>query len=1160
MKPYIEFLKDKMAISHNTGFDVTDDELTPTLYPHVKDTVRWAVKGGCRAVFSSFGMQKTVTQLEILRIILKHKGGKGLIVCPKRIVIEFLHQAKEHLGMEVTYVRTMQEVMECPTEIMITNYERVRDGEDGVRIEPSYFTATSLDEASVLRGFGTKTYQEFLPLFSSVKYRFVATATPSPNRYKELIHYAGYLGVMDTGQALTRFFQRDSTKANNLTLYPHKEKEFWLWVSTWALFLTKPSDLGYPDTGYELPKLNIHCEVVNSDTTPILEKDGQFKMFREAALSLQDAARERRDSMTAKIARVVEIINRPENKDDHFLLWHDLEAERIELCKAIPGCKAVYGSQDDEEADEIIQEFKDGRLKYLAAKPEMLGEGLNFQYHCHKAIMFIDYRFNDKFQAVARIHRFMQKYPVELYLVYADSEQEIFKSFMQKWAQHNNMVENMANIIRENGLFGLQAEEKMMRYMFSKREEQSGKMWRAINNDNVLECQNMPENSVGIIVTSIPFSNHYEYTPTYNDFGHNQDNEKFFEQMDYLTPELMRILQPGRLLCVHVKDRVLFGNATGDGMPTIDPFSDMAVFHYMKHGFRYMGRITVDTDVVRENNQTYRLGYGEMRKDGSKMGVGCPEYVLLFRKLPTDTSKAYADCRVEKSKDEYSLARWQIDAHASWKSSGNSLLSYEDMKGLGIDKIRSLFRKYESEHIYNYEEHVAFAEELEAYGKLPKTFMAVDPVSKKDWIWDDVVRMRTLNTKQSQKKKQNHICLAKGSLILTRRGFVEIQDLELGDMVLTHRGNWKPIIGKRCTGINTVIQTKAQGVAYLLTTPDHKLWCKKTDKVRRKDYLKNTDPTWIEAMYTKNGYVNLKLPNIEKSKLTAQEWWLVGRYLADGHYQKDRNQFFISVGNTKLEEFKSRCNGFIGAENTKDGCVQIGLKHLTDNLKSMLHKCGYGSANKQVPIDGICLDREMAESLLSGYLSGDGNNTGNTTSATSVSRALLLGMAMVAQRARGVIASVFAGKKAGRHTIQGRKVNQRQLWVMSWRNGNHHFGAILDDGAWKPVNNVIECGEAETWSIQVEGDASYTAEGCIVKNCPLQLDIVERLIERYSNKGEVVFDPFGGIQTVPYCAVKMGRKGLSTELNYDYWRDGISYLKEIEMQVTAPTLFDLIAS
>ncbi len=344
---YIDFLKKKMAISRDTGFDVKIEELTKSLYPHVKDTVRWAVSGGCRAIFSSFGMQKTVTQLEILRIIIKHKGGKGLIVCPKRVVVEFLTQAQEHLNMKVVYVRTMQEVKSCTTDIMITNYERVRDGDEGIRIEPSYFTVASLDEASVLRGYGTKTYQEFLPLFANVPYRFVATATPSPNRYKELIHYAGYLGIMDTGQALTRFFQRDSTKSNNLTLYPHKEKEFWLWVSTWGLFLTKPSDLGYPDTGYELPELRIHEEVVSVDNlTAGKDKSGQVKMFREAALGLAEASKERRDNMDEKIARVVDIINRPENIDDHFLLWHDLEKEREELCKAISERIQKRGGKD----------------------------------------------------------------------------------------------------------------------------------------------------------------------------------------------------------------------------------------------------------------------------------------------------------------------------------------------------------------------------------------------------------------------------------------------------------------------------------------------------------------------------------------------------------------------------------------------------------------------------------------------------------------------------------------------------------------------------------------------------------------------------------------------------------------------------------------------
>lgn len=752
---YIQFLKEKMAIPRESGFQIDRSELTPSLYPHVKDTVEWMIKGGCRALFSSFGMQKTVTQIETLRLIVKHEGGKALIICPKRVVEEFISQGKKHMGLSLQYVRNKAEIQASTSNILVTNYERVRDGD----IEPSYFTAVSLDEASVLRGYGTKTFQTFLPLCSDVKYKFVATATPNPNRVKELIHYAGYLGVMETGQALTRFFQRDSTKANNLTLYPHKELEFWLWVSSWALVLTKPSDLGYPDDGYKLPALNVHEEIVMLGSQIEYDKDGTPKLFRGQALSLQEGARERRESMMSKVEKLVEIINRPENKEDHFIFWHDLEDERRAICAAVDGCKAVYGTQDDDEADEIIRQFKDGELKYLAAKPEMLGEGLNFQYHCHKCIMFIDYKFNDKFQAIHRIYRFMQKHDVDVYFVFSENEQEIFKSFMEKWRQHNQMVDNLVSIFRENGLFSINPEEKLVRYMFGEREEHKGKLFHAINNDNVLECQKMEDNSVDLIVTSIPFSNHYEYSPTYNDFGHNVDNEAFFEQMDFLTTELYRILRPGRLACIHVKDRVLFGNATGDGMPTIDPFSEMTVFHFMKHQFRYMGRITVDTDVVRENNQTYRLGYSEMCKDGSKMGVGCPEYVLLFRKLPTDTSRAYADVPVTKEKHgEYSLARWQIDAHASWKSSGDTLIATEDILSLDIDQVRHLFRKHSKGHSYDFKAHVRFAEALAEVGKLPKTFMAVDPVSHKGHIWDDVVRMKTLNSKQSQKNKQNHVC------------------------------------------------------------------------------------------------------------------------------------------------------------------------------------------------------------------------------------------------------------------------------------------------------------------------------------------------------------------------------------------------------------------
>ena len=268
----------------------------------------------------------------------------------------------------------------------------------------------------------------------------------------------------------------------------------------------------------------------------------------------------------------------------------------------------------------------------------------------------------------------------------------------------------------------------------------------------------MEANSVDLIVTSIPFSNHYEYTPSYNDFGHNENTAKFFEQMDYLSPNLLKILKPGRVFACHVKDRVLFGNATGTGMPTMEPFHAMCIQHYMRYGFQYFGMITVVTDVVRENNQTYRLGWTEQCKDGTKMGVGCPEYILLFRKLPTDTRRAYADEPVTKSKEEYTRAQWQIDAHGYWRSSGDRLVEKKELTSAPVTKLQALYRQFSRGNVYSYDEHVKLALKLDEDGKLPATFMVVAPGSWTDQVWDDINRMRTLNTSQSQRRAQMHVC------------------------------------------------------------------------------------------------------------------------------------------------------------------------------------------------------------------------------------------------------------------------------------------------------------------------------------------------------------------------------------------------------------------
>lgn len=754
---YDEFLRSKIAIARDSGFNIELSEINNILKPHQKDAVRWAIHGGCRAIFASFGLGKTVIQLEILRLILQKEGGKALIVTPLNIVDEFFNDAEKLLNnLPLQYVKNQEDIDNSTASILITNYERVRDG----NINLNTFTACSLDEASVLRSYGSKTYQEFLPKFKNVKYKFVATATPSPNKYKELIHYAAFLGVMDSGQSLTRFFKRDSTKANKLTIYPHKEKEFWAWVSSWGLFITKPSDVNpaYSDEGYDLPDLKIIYHKVEADhSTAGSEDDGQIKMFRDAAMGLKEAAKEKHDSIPVRVNKTLEILKN--NPDEHFILWHNLEAERYALQKAVPQAGFVFGSQDIEKNVEITRRFKNGKLQYLATKPDISAQGGNMQYHCHKCIFVgIDYKFNDFIQAVHRIYRFQQNYPVEVHIIYTESEQAILKALEEKWEQHRYLVLQMTEIVKKYGLSSVNLTEKLARTIGVERKVIEGKSFKAVLNDNCIEIPTVQDNSVDLIITSIPFSNHYEYTPTYNDFGHNEDNDKFFEQMDFLTPHLLRVLKPGRVAAIHVKDRILFGNATGYGMPTLDPFSDMTVFHFMKHGFKYMGRIVITTDVVRENNQTYRLGWTEQCKDGSKMGVGCPEYILLFRKLPTDTTRAYADVPVKKTKEEYGRGQWQIDAHAYWRSSGNRLVSLEELKECPVSDMQKLYSMYSKQNIYDYNEHIKLAEELDKARKLPASFSVISVSSNSDYVWDDINRMYTLNSEQSRKELNMHIC------------------------------------------------------------------------------------------------------------------------------------------------------------------------------------------------------------------------------------------------------------------------------------------------------------------------------------------------------------------------------------------------------------------
>lgn len=920
LRDYEAFIRAKVQLTTNYGFDVDDADINPILKPFQRACVKWALAGGRRALFESFGLGKSVQQLEISRLILKYLGrGRSLIAAPLGVRQEFMRDA-EMLGIKLTFVRTSAEVLATGEGLFITNYESLREG----KIDVSLFDVISLDEASILRSFGSKTFSEFLfgPI-QQIKYRFVATATPSPNEYQELLAYSHFLGVMDIGQARTRFFKRNSEKSDDLTLHKHKEREFWLWLSEWALFLQKPSDLGFDDEGYDLPKMKLIFHEVEVDhNTAIPDKFGQGQMFRNAKAGVSEASREKRDTLHRRVEKMTEILDAA--PEDNFIIWHDLEAEREAIERTLPSfeyeqwqeykdgniealaiyerhysayqyadgrerklfcgpgektvlmtqksnglfvwrkfiddcidertgerqsgvncavfrnegeilssdlileamaiawnrwpnerlytyvnaekidsqhpgycflmagwtkagrtkngllileilpegdtrtiepkqvLKSVFGSQDLDEREQAIIDFSNGKFKYLAAKPVIAGSGCNFQRHCHKAIFLgIGYKFNDFIQAIHRIYRFLQEFEVEIHIIYAESEKIILQTLMEKWERDNEQRKVMTEIIQQYGLNGnAMATELVRGFGVDERHEIAGKggSYRCIYEDAVIETRRMADNSVGMVLTSVPFSTQYEYTPNYNDFGHTDDNEHFFAQMDFLTPELFRILEPGRIAAIHVKDRIVPSGMTGLGFQIVYPFHAECINHFTKHGFGYMGMKTIVTDVVRENNQTYRLGWTEQCKDGSKMGVGMPEYLLLFRKPPTDASNGYADNPVRKSKDDYTRGRWQIDAHGFERSTGERLLTKEEIVTLPWNVIYKLFRNHSKMGIYDFEQHIELSEALDEVGRLPVDFMLLPPQSWHPDVWTDITRMRTLNSSQTQRGKQVHLC------------------------------------------------------------------------------------------------------------------------------------------------------------------------------------------------------------------------------------------------------------------------------------------------------------------------------------------------------------------------------------------------------------------
>lgn len=326
---------------------------------------------------------------------------------------------------------------------------------------------------------------------------------------------------MDTGAALTRWFQRDSTKANHLTVYPHKEREFWLWLNTWAAFVQSPADLGHDAAGYDLPPLGVQWHEVDPPADEFdFERDGQGQLVRGVNLGLPQAAAEKRRSLGARLAKLTDIVtDHAEHGQGQIVIWCDLNDEQRAIEKALEDAglsfSSVYGSLDSDEVERRLADWKHRDTYALIGKPVMVGQGMNLQ-QAHTCVHIgITHKFNDLIQSLHRIQRFGQTHPCTAHLIHSETEREVVRIIRETWAQHRELTSTMTDIIHEYGLDDPEAiSEALQRSIGCERIEASGEGWLFANNDCVPETESMADGSVGLIVTSIPFSNHYEYTPT----------------------------------------------------------------------------------------------------------------------------------------------------------------------------------------------------------------------------------------------------------------------------------------------------------------------------------------------------------------------------------------------------------------------------------------------------------------------------------------------------------------------------------------------------------------------------------------------------------------------------------------------------------------------
>lgn len=697
MSEYTQFLKEKKKKVINSG--LKPKTLNSNLFDFQKYIVKKALIAGKYAIFSDTGTGKTLMQLEWANQVRNKTQKPVLILAPLAVSGQTIKEGKK-FGIEIAKYKLLSkkdDIFDHSPPIYITNYEQLEN------IDCSVFSGIVLDESSILKNFNGKYRNFIIEKFKETPYKLACTATPSPNDPMELGNHSEFLDKMQYNEMLAMYFVHDGGNTSKWKLKGHAENAFYNWISTWAVMLNKPSDLGFDNEGYNLPELHYKEEMI------ITPKTDNGKLFNDSHVNATDYNSTLRKTKELRLNRVKEIVD--STNGDQVIVWvkQNEEADYMKKLLSDYDFRDVRGSDSQLKKETDLLDFADGKYKILITKLKIAQFGLNFQ-SCHVQIFAaLDFSFESTYQGIRRSWRFGQESEVFIYLVTTDTMENVFEIINRKQKQHIKMQKDMTKAINEHSAFTENGIQK---------DEIKTENYHIIKGDSVVEVKKIADKSIDFSIFSPPFASLYTYSDNIEDMGNSKDGNDFFKHFGFLVADLNRILKDGRLVAVHCMDLPI--SKGRDGYIGRRDFSGDIIRLFEANNFIFHARVTIWKDPVIEMQRTKALGllHKQIKKDSSLSRTGNPDYLVIFRKhgenlepienkeMPVDVWQKYASPvwmdinqsdtlqfrTAKENKDEKHICPLQLNvierAVILWSNPGDTVLT--PFMGIGSEVWQSV--------------------------------------------------------------------------------------------------------------------------------------------------------------------------------------------------------------------------------------------------------------------------------------------------------------------------------------------------------------------------------------------------------------------------------------------------------------------------------------